>query len=33
MEKHERIIKNLNEQFRQVDKAYENNDMRVFGKL
>ncbi|RCH99149.1 hypothetical protein CU097_014547 [Rhizopus azygosporus] len=32
MEKHERIIKNLNEQFRQVDKAYENNDMRVFGK-
>ncbi|KAG1437936.1 hypothetical protein G6F56_012860 [Rhizopus delemar] len=32
MEKHEKVILNLNHQFHQVDKAFVNNDMRVFGK-
>ncbi|KAI9279822.1 hypothetical protein BY458DRAFT_501769 [Sporodiniella umbellata] len=32
MEKHEKIINNLDRQFQQVDNAFENNKMRVFGE-
>ncbi|CEP16086.1 hypothetical protein [Parasitella parasitica] len=32
MQAHDRIVKELNEEFKKVDRAFETNEMRVFGK-
>ncbi|KAG1151960.1 hypothetical protein G6F37_000726 [Rhizopus arrhizus] len=32
MEKHEKIIKSLDEAFERVDASFENDELRVFGK-
>lgn len=32
MEEHDNVVRNLNEEFRKVDRAYKNSEMRVFGK-
>lgn len=32
MQAHENIVKNLNQEFKKVDKAYQTSEIRVFGK-
>lgn len=32
MEEHDNVVRNLNEEFRKIDRAYKNSEMRVFGK-
>lgn len=32
MEEHDNIVKSLNQEFKNVDKAYQTSEMRVFGE-
>jgi hypothetical protein len=31
MEKHEQIVRELDDEFKKIDIAYEHNEMRIFG--
>ena len=31
MEEHDNVVKSLNQEFKKIDKAYQANEMRVFG--
>lgn len=32
MQAHDHVVKDLNEEFKKVDRAFETNEVRVFGK-
>ncbi|KAI8082544.1 uncharacterized protein B0P05DRAFT_537451 [Gilbertella persicaria] len=32
MEAHEHVIRNLNEEFKKVDRAFQNDELRIYGK-
>lgn len=33
MQAHDHVVKDLNEEFKKVDRAFESNEIRVFGRL
>lgn len=33
MQAHDHVVKDLNEEFKKVDRAFETNEVRVFGKF